>query len=255
MSFSPLKSTLVATRSFLGLDEARCAHCLAPYRRAKTRDLRNSPISDLLCDDCRALLRPYSGEVCADCGRPVDPRSFGVDGRLQCGACANDPPPWTRLSFYGLYKNALRDLILRLKFDGDLVIARLFADFLFYICKDLPRPDLLIPIPQHPSRLRRRGYNQAHEIAKAFAKKCRLPCDPHILRRIKAGAPQEQLNAAGRRDNLRGAFACASSLANLDVWLIDDVLTTGSTCREATTALLMAGARETRVIFIARADS
>ena len=239
--------------SKFGLDERRCAHCLSPFvpNRNKSADIP----SFSLCDSCLDELAPYSDLTCASCGRPVTPNSPGLDGRPQCEDCRRDPPLWDAVSCYGLYKDALKDLVLRLKFSGDLAIANLFADFLFYICKNFPRPDLLIPVPQYPSRTRERGYNQANEIAKAFAKKCRLACRSDLLIRIKKGLPQEKLNAFRRKENLKGAFACRESLAGKSVWLIDDVFTTGSTCRESVIALRKAGAAEIRVVFIGRTDS
>lgn len=243
-------------RNFLakfGLAERRCAHCLAPFVPDNNDRVDLPSLS--LCAACLRELAPYAYLSCASCGRPVTPNSLGLDGRPQCDDCRLDPPPWDAVSCYGIYKDALKDLVLRLKFGGDLAVASLFADFLFYICKNLPRPDLVIPVPQYPSRTRERGYNQANEIARIFAKKSRLVCRSDILIRIKRGLPQEKLNARRRKENLKGAFACRQSLSGLAVWLIDDVFTTGSTCRESVFALRGAGVAETRVVFVGRTDS
>ena len=237
--------------SILGIDERRCAHCLAPYTPKKVP----SGPSSLLCEACVQELAPFSECACSTCGRPVTPNSIGYDGKPQCDDCYWDPPPWDAASFYGIYKDSLKDLVLRLKFDGDLAIADLFSDFLFYVCKNLPRPDLILPVPQFPSQTRKRGYNQANEIARSFAKKCGLAYRNDILLRVKPGDPQEALNAVRRKQNLKDAFACRESLSGKSVWLIDDVFTTGSTCRESVAALRKAGASETRIVFIGRANS
>ncbi|MDE5833388.1 MAG: ComF family protein [Desulfovibrio sp.] len=251
---SALLTQLSKLRVRLGLDEKRCVHCLSPFS-PNTLTYAPPVVTRLLCEECLEDLAPYAGCFCASCGRPVTPNSLGSDGRPQCQPCREDPPPWNAASFYGIYKDALKDLILRLKFNGELAITRLFADFLFHVCQNLPRPDLTLPIPQYPAQTRARGYNQAHEIAGTFAKKCRLSYDANILIRVKPGDPQEKLNAVRRRQNLKEAFHCERSLSGQSVWLIDDVLTTGSTCREATYALRAADAAEVRVIFIGRADS
>ena len=235
-----------------GFSQGRCVHCLAPYDKA---DLPSGARTLLLCPECLERLRPYAESACASCGRPVTPNSLGHDGRLQCEDCRNDPPPWRGAVFYGLHKGALKDLILRLKFDGDFAVAPLLADFLLSVCKSLPRPDAVAPVPLHPARMRERGYNQAGEIAKAFSRKCRIPCEPALLSRVRQGSPQEGLTASQRRENLRGALAGSPAAKGRAIWIIDDVLTTGSTCREAALALRRAGAKEVRVAFIARANS
>ena len=72
------------------------------------------------------------------------------------------------------------------------------------------------------------------------------------MHRVKPAPPQAGLAAAHRRRNVRRAFQAAPDAANLCLWLIDDVMTTGSTLAEACRALRAAGVRETRVLFVAR---
>ena len=229
----------------LGLDETRCCHCLAPMPRGGLA-ARNIPTLRL----CRACLDELGGapcSVCRLCGLPLGPEDEPL-----CADCRKQPPPWSGMACFGPYAGLLRDLILRLKFDGELNLARLLAELLLQACSCLPSPDVIIPVPQHAAGLRRRGFNQVREIGRYLQKLTGLKLDYRLLRRIKAGAPQEALGAQERCENLRNAFLAASRVSGLRIWLLDDVVTTGSTCRYAAEALLAAGAADVHVLACAR---
>src|SRR3546814_11550105 len=77
---------------------------------------------------------------------------------------------------------------------------------------DAGRPQALIAVPLHRARLRTRGYDQALELAKPLARVLHLPLLPDTLRRVRATAPQSELDAARRKRNLRGAFSVAPDM-------------------------------------------
>jgi len=238
----------------LGLCQSRCVVCLRPFS-AQTEPQNNFCAPDALggaaplCADCAALLRPFAGPRCPRCGTPAaDP----AQGSGLCGACLQTPPPWSGLAFYGLYGGALRHALLRLKFDGHLYLAPLLGNFLLEAAACLPRPDALTAVPQHPDHLRRRGYNQAHEIAKALRDLSGLPLQAQLLARDVPGPEQARLDARNRRSNVLHSFAAAPNVAGKRVWLVDDIMTTGSTLAAATKALLKGGAARVDVLFIAR---
>ncbi len=96
--------------------------------------------------------------------------------------------------------------------------------------------------PVHGARLRARGYDQALELARPLARALALPLRTDLLRRVRATAPQSELDAAARERNLRGAFeARAGTRLPTHVALLDDVLTTGATLHAAAEALHRAG--------------
>jgi len=114
--------------------------------------------------------------------------------------------------------------------------------------------DLIVPVPLHPTRLRERGYNQALELAKPLAREFSLVLAPGLLRRTRATAAQSDLDAVARRKNLRGAFEVDTSHATpAHVALLDDVMTTGTTLREAARTLKRAGIGRVDVWALARA--
>ena len=105
-----------------------------------------------------------------------------------------------------------------------------------------PLPDLLIPIPLHPTRLKFRGFNQAHEIADAIKALTGIPIDDQLCQRITESPPQKGLSAAARRRNIKQAFRLTRKLRGERLALVDDVLTTGATVSELTRSALNAGA-------------
>jgi ComF family protein len=114
--------------------------------------------------------------------------------------------------------------------------------------------DVLVAVPLHPRRLRERGFNQAALLAQELASRADRPCCPDALVRRLDTAPQAGLSAAERRRNVRAAFAVRrkASVHGRTVTLVDDVVTTGATALACGRELLAAGAREVRLVSVAR---
>jgi len=115
-----------------------------------------------------------------------------------------------------------------------------------------PAPDLIVPVPLHPLRLRGRGFNPAGLLAKALGCDRELPVDPAALTRVRDTPSQTQLARSQRARNVSGAFRARNRALPGRVWLVDDVVTTGSTLREAARALRRAGARRIIAVCAAR---
>jgi ComF family protein len=241
MSGMPLNSLRRLWKN-LGLSQTRCAYCLAPF----------TPETDIkaaapLCPVCAAIFVPNDAPRCLRCALPL-----GTEETTLCGECLHNPPPWEAIAAYGLYQGELRNALLRLKFGGEIAMSSLLGDCLFKIAAALPQPDALVAVPQHPVHLRRRGFNQAHEIAKALHRRACVPLRADLLRRTAPHIPQTGLSAAARRRNTRQMFEAASQVKGLALWLVDDVMTTGVTLRAAARALHDGGARKTLVLVVAR---
>jgi ComF family protein len=105
-----------------------------------------------------------------------------------------------------------------------------------------PVPDLIVPVPLHPLRLRQRGFNPAGLLAATLGRDRDLPVDPVALARIRNTPSQTRLARSQRARNLSGAFRARKKPLPDRIWLVDDVVTTGSTLREAARTLRRAGA-------------
>ena len=100
-------------------------------------------------------------------------------------------------------------LLLRFKFHHDLAAGRLLSQLMAEACTPAAAPGRGRPVPLHRARLRQRGYDQALELARPLARALSLPLLDDALLRVRATAPQSELDADARRRNLRDAFARA----------------------------------------------
>jgi ComF family protein len=104
--------------------------------------------------------------------------------------------------------------------------------------------DMLIPIPLHTVKKRKRGYNQADFIAKGLSTSWNCPVRTDVLRRTKFTESQTQLNKQERIQNLADAIVVRRNVKDKTIVLIDDVLTTGSTMSSAAIALKKCGTKK-----------
>ena len=134
-----------------------------------------------------------------------------------------------------------------------LAIESLATELALRVASDTrERPDLIVGIPLHPKRRRKRGFNHADAIARRIALVLERPWSSTALERVRDTKAQANLVGRERRENVRGAFRARSRLASTArIWLVDDVLTTGSTLDAASEALLEAGAFEVRALTLA----
>ena len=104
------------------------------------------------------------------------------------------------------------------------------------------QPDLIVPIPLHIRRKRKRGFNQSLLLAKEIGKLTGIPVDGKILKRIRYTDPQKILDHRLRKQNLHNAFQVSKDIRCVrTVILIDDIYTTGNTIDEAARKLKLAG--------------
>jgi ComF family protein len=113
---------------------------------------------------------------------------------------------------------------------------------------------MIVPVPLHPWRFWRRGYNQAALLAGELGRRVGLPVDEAALRRVRATSSQMRLGAADRRRNVKGAFTCRPDrVQDKRVLLMDDVCTTGATLEACSDALRAGGATGVWALTLARA--
>jgi ComF family protein len=238
-------------------------------------DLANAVVRVMLgslCPGCKCRLeQPLSGMVCPACIQsfePVEPPSCRICGdRLAgvealddvCRHCDLAPPSYSQARGAGVYQGPLREVIHAFKYEGRRLLAEPLADVM-----RLRIPDVLagaraaVPVPLHPLRSLRRGFNQADDLAVRL----RIPV-ARALRRVRHGTPQASLDADKRRRSLEAEFdlalryrcgrRLARDLQGACLVLVDDVMTTGATLDACGRVLLQAGAAEVRAVTVARA--
>lgn len=211
--------------------------------------IRAQVVATPLCPGCTRDL-PWLGPACHSCGLPLAVGS--VD--LTCGRCQQHPPPFQRVHAPWRYDRPLDALILRMKFGADPAVAKTLGELLAIslAAQAMPRPDLLLPVPLHPRRLRQRGFNQALEIARPIARRLQLPIDTHGCTRRRDTRAQSDLPVQARRANVRGAFELNRRFERLHVTIIDDVMTSGYTVAELARQLRRHGAEQVSVWCCAR---
>ena len=204
-----------------------------------------------LCRDCDERFGPAVPR-CAQCAIETP---AGVE---RCGECLRDPPPFRRTVCIGTYAFPWSRLITAFKFEQRPELAGALARVLHdRLRRDgVAWPDLVVPVPLSEDRLAERGYNQAWELARRLAAACGTAARAEVLVRRFDAAPQAGLTRPERLANARGSFRVgvreAARLRGCQVALVDDVMTTGATAREAASVLLASGAGGVDVWVLAR---
>jgi len=114
------------------------------------------------------------------------------------------------------------------------------------------RPDYIIAMPLHRSRLRERGFNQSMELARRAARNLKIPLLLHACQRVRDTPPQSALKWKERGRNMRKAFTCTQDFSGKHIAVVDDVMTSGASLNEVASALRRAGAAEVSAWVIAR---
>jgi len=203
-----------------------------------------------LCPGCHAEL-PLNHHCCPLCALPLPAH---CDPATPCGECQRTPPPFHRCITPFLYLPPLDQLINGLKFRARLHNAPLLASLLAEQLQRqvIDRPDTLIPVPLHRTRLHHRGYNQALELARHLGHRLSIPLNQTCCIRQYPTSPQSGSNREQRHRNLRGAFLLRGRSTARHVALIDDVVTTGATVSELARTLKRGGIQRIDVWAVAR---
>jgi len=201
----------------------------------------------LLCPSCRSGLPRLLPPLCPRCGEPqaLEPCPFCRGRQLSIDSIRS---PYR---FEGLIRRAL----IPFKYHNLRVLAAPLARLMYDYLASHPFPaDAVAPVPLHPSRQRRRGYNQASLLALELGRLAGLPVVETSLRRTRPTPLQAQVTGREeRRRNVLGAFLSRDqSLKGKGVLLVDDICTTGATLDAAAQALKAGGAHSVWGLTVAR---
>lgn len=218
-----------------------CLLCDAPSHRLMA-----------LCEDCETEL-PWLDRQCQQCALPIP------DQQALCADCTHNPPLFSKVLTPFEFTFPVDTLISRFKYQenwpyGHLLSSLLAEHLSYYFDEGGQRPDLILAVPLAKRRQRQRGYNQAQMICDVLCKALHLDNPQQLLLRTRETISQQGLNAKARRENLHNAFYITEPkhIKNQHIALVDDVLTTGTTCSIISALLLKLGAARVEVYCLAR---
>lgn len=197
-----------------------------------------------ICRGCGAKLHTNEAIICTSCRHQLP---------IACFHRNNDPS--MKNLFYGRIpveqatallrfqkKGLTQTLLHQLKYRGGESIGRLFGIWLgneLRACPPFQDIDVVIPVPMHKKKLRKRGYNQVSSFGKALSESMELPFREDILIKALSGRSQVFRKRWGRFEN-EGVFQLLDpqALENQHVLLVDDIVTTGATLEKCAVELL-----------------
>ena len=204
-----------------------------------------TPKGRLICPSCLLRLSPVKSPVCQKCGKEVWSEEIEY-----CPDCVKHRRSFARgMALFNYTEEAARSMAA-VKYKNKREYLDFYAEAVAeklrqYENREEWQFDGLVPVPVHPARKRKRGFNQAEVMAKRMGERLEMPVCPEFLYRIRNTEPLKELNPDERLQNLQQAFQAdaeairASGVQN--VLLVDDIYTTGSTAEACTRALLSAG--------------
>lgn len=224
---------------------------MEPGRRAADRVLRflypnicpfcGRVTGERICPACREKLIYIEEPRCMRCGKPLR-----LEEAEYCRDCETRSHVYERGFALWVHSGNVQRAIYQFKYHNRRIYSRFFGEELLSrygeaVCRwDIA---MIIPIPLSKKRRRVRGFNQAELLAKELSRGLNIPADTKSLIRVKDTKPQKQMDARGRRANLRNAFAWKGNKRICgNILLIDDIYTTGNTIDQAAKALKNAGA-------------
>ncbi|MFC3200200.1 ComF family protein [Parapedobacter deserti] len=221
------------------------------------------------------LVSLFFPQTCAGCDVPL---AYGE--QLICTACwfhlpytyahldsenASARQFWGRVKLeaaasYLYFKEASRvqQIIYHFKYKSRPELGLILGERYGELLKESPpfnRADVIVPVPLHPAKLRKRGYNQSALFAEGLCRAMQIPVAALCLARVKATRSQTQVNRYARHENMLEAFEIRDPeiIGGKHVLLADDVLTTGATIEACASVLLDAGAAKVSAVTIAKA--
>ena len=205
----------------------------------------------LVCPDCIGKLTYIKEPKCMKCGKQM------MDDEAEYCAGCRDKRQYFRKGFsVFLYNDAMRKSIYRFKYANRREYSRFYAEA---VCRHLGKEirefcaDAIIPVPLHPKRFRKRGYNQAGLIAGEIGRRMGIPVREEILIRERNTKALKLMTLTERENNLKKAFKMVKNDVKLNtVIIVDDILTTGSTINEVSRVLRENGIKN--VYFVALAS-
>jgi ComF family protein len=196
---------------------------------------------ELIHEECREKIAFVSGNTCMKCGKAL----LGAESDNEyCMDCRKQRHVYDR--GFGVFKyRSISGSIYRFKYMGR-------QEYALFYSREIARRygkriralgvEALIPVPMFKGKERKRGYNQAAVLAKKLSEYLEIPVCENVIKRTVDTCPMKQLDARGRRINLKKAFNIDRNDVKFKcILIIDDIYTTGSTIDEIAHEFRIAG--------------
>ena len=224
--------------------------CLSCRTKIKAEAAHN----DYVCRSCWTDIKHNLPPFCRSCGRQLDKKSLS---KSVCPRCAREKLHFDRAFAPCAYQGALKELIHEFKYRGKDYLAdtlsKLMIDFIREYNLPMQYLDYIVPVPLHKARLREREFNQAEVLGSAIAREFQKDLVSDALLRHRPTRTQTELEPRQRLLNFEGSFSVANKgrVADKNILLVDDLLTTAATASQASLALKEAGANIVFVLTLA----
>jgi len=198
-----------------------------------------------LCESCNSALAKGEESLCTSCEFELPKTGFENDlenevvkkfwGKLKVE---------NAMAMYYFNKGGrLQPIIHGLKYSGKTNIGVRLGQLMGWAikeCNNFNNVDLVVPVPLHKTKLRKRGYNQANFIAEGLSTALNIPYSTTLVKRVVKSSTQTKKSRLARWDNVDGIFALNKiPVKKLNhILIVDDVLTTGSTLEACAKAIL-----------------
>ncbi len=221
----------------------RCPLCFRP-----------TDLSDpyTLCPSCLSGVTLIGPPLCIKCGIPF---ASSADESHLCGHCLVAMSSYDTARALLTFSGSIRTAIHAFKYENKTYISKTLLGLMERspLGLDFHQYDVLVPVPLHRNRLRKRGYNQSLLLSREIGQRYSVPVDDRLLRRVRDSAPQIELMGVEREHNVKGVFSVGGDPTEKTILLVDDVFTTGATVNECARVLRRAGAKRIDIFTIARA--
>jgi ComF family protein len=252
---------LVCSRLFEPADIRRATNAAAEITDTFAESHRL--LAAYCCPDCVRSFMAISSPLCSCCGIMFKSRQ-GRDHL--CGDCITQPKEFRIARAAVAYDHQLMAVMHRFKYAGKIQLAGPLGGLVrdaYMRYWDRETVDLILPVPLHTIKFRKRGFNQSYLLIRRWKSKPApmvaevfdVPVSTDVLIRSKATVSQTGLGRQQRLKNIKGAFRVKTpeKVIAKKVLLVDDVYTTGATVNECARVLLKAGAERVDVLTVARA--
>lgn len=212
----------------------------------------------LLCPDCAKSISFCTGGKCLICGEILGtPDMPNVRG---CPKCAELKIAYESALCSTVYSGAIRQIIHAFKYNNATYIATDIVKIALQnpATKDFLQNATIVPVPMHPLKKIKRGYNQTEVLAKTlqkFAPELNIKIAP-LLKRVQFKTTQTHLSREERIENIKGVFAKTKFVDNVNklekIVILDDVMTTTATTNECARTLKKAGFKNIRIFTFAK---